>query len=198
MDRMERFMMAPSGAWQDFDARSAHQPTRWSSAVAARPAFPAEPGLQEFLADLGGGLRIAVIGVQLDHQPIVIPDFTDSGQDFVKVEVTLAERLEREWCRGEIFEMDVCDAIRMCPDQRRWVTAAGSQVGGVGAEGDATTGEDPLDLIRALGDRAKVRVIAGRESMLLGNVHHAVKSCTKERVVLVGGAGRASCPAADH
>ena len=72
-----------------------YSPTRWSLVLACRYGS-AEPGLQEFLADLGGDLRVAVIGIQLDHQPVVIPDFMDSRQDAVEIEVALAERLERE------------------------------------------------------------------------------------------------------
>src|SRR5690349_5866852 len=118
--------------------------TYWPGLMVVSAGFScgsAEPGLQEFLTDLGGDLGVAVIGIQLDHQPAVIPNFADSGKDAVEIEVALAERPERNWFPNTIFEMDVCDAIRECQDQCRRVAAAGRQVRGVGAEGDATMGE---------------------------------------------------------
>src|SRR3954469_8038503 len=153
---------------------------------------PAEMGEALF----GSGPGVAVVGVELDDQPAVVVGLADRPDDVGQVQVTGTEREELPGRAGEVLEVHVAEAPAVAADQLGRIAAAGGQVRGVGAEADPAALHQPVELVGALHDGAQVRVVAGFQPVLGGEVAHRVQALGEPLVVLVGGAGGPSGTAA--
>src|SRR4051794_2211612 len=167
-------------------------PRRRAGSDAGGGQEPAEMGEALF----GSGPGVAVVGVELDDQPAVVVGLADRPDDVGQVQVTGTEREELPGRAGEVLEVHVAEAPAVAADQLGRIAAAGGQVRGVGAEADPAALHQPVELVGALHDGAQVRVVAGFQPVLGGEVDHRVQALGEPLVVLVGGAGGPSGTAA--
>src|SRR5918911_1623196 len=180
------------------------QPARLSTSATGTTAALAlgggvlEQPVQVRLADLGGLPGVAVVVVELDDQPAVVAGLPYGPHDFREVEHALSQRQPAERIRAEVLQVDVADAVGVPADELRGVTATRGQMRRVRTESDAGTWQQPCQLVRALHDRGEMRVVAGGQAMLLGDVGDPVEGAGEPLVVGVLGTGRAPGAAADH
>ena len=115
----------------------------------------------------------------------------DGIENAPEVQLPIPQRQETTAGGVVVLQMHQRQAVGVLAHGFGRVPAAGGQVGSVGAEADAGLGEDGLQLLGGLHDRAQMRMEAGAQAVALGDLRHGVQRATEPLVVVLAGAGRA-------
>jgi hypothetical protein len=150
------------------------------------------------LADLGGLQWIAGIGVEFNDQPAVVAGLTDGGENVAEIQRALTKRQELDGIERHVFEMYVSDAVPVAADESRRIAPTGSQMSGIGAEGDLSAWQQLLELFGTFDDRGEMRVVRRREFVLAGELVDLVKGAGQTVIVLGSGTGGPPGAAANH
>src|SRR4029453_11997677 len=124
--------------------------------------------LEVGLADLGGLEWIAGIGVEFNDQPAVVAGLTDGGENVAEIQRALTKRQELDGIERHVFQMYVSDPVPVAADESRRIAPTGSQMSGIGAEGDLSTRQQLFELFGTFDDRGEMRGVRRRECVLVG------------------------------